>query len=131
MKQVYDSANSVAKAVNNDGHVNGRFLRTCHEMNVKLVAAASYSETRFGSRQFVLRSVLKVLAPIKFMCISHEFETLADGKVDAARKIIDITPPSSDGSFRQNALVEELIDPIMEALHIAKQTSLCSVAWFL
>jgi hypothetical protein len=77
----------------------------------------SHVETRFGSYHFVLRSVLKVIAPLKALCTSDQFEQLSSSSAPA-RKLIDIVTPSNEGSFRQHApFVEKLIDPIMEELH--------------
>ena len=74
-------------------------------------------DTRFGSYHFVLRSVLKVIAPLKTLCTSDEFEQLASSCAPA-RKLIDVVTPSNEGSFRQQApFVEKLMDPIMEELH--------------
>jgi hypothetical protein len=77
----------------------------------------SHVETRFGSYHFVLRSVLKVIAPLKALCTSDQFEHLARNSAPA-RKLIDVITPSHKGSFRQGArLVEQLVDPVMEELH--------------
>jgi hAT family C-terminal dimerisation region len=117
VKEVYDSAISISKAVNNTERINDQYIRACQDLNVKPTVLQSHVETRFGSYHFVLRSILDVIAPLKSMCNSDEFEALAK-TCSPARKLIDIVTPSKEKSFRQHApFVIELIDPIMEALH--------------
>jgi hypothetical protein len=80
----------------------------------------SDSESRGDTIWFQpLRSALgaEVIAPLKALCTSDEFEQLARNSAPE-RKLIDVITPSNEGSFRQSArLVEQLVDPVMEELH--------------
>jgi hypothetical protein len=49
---------------------------------------ATFCETRFGSNHLVLRSVLKVICPLRTMCAMDELEELAR-KNSAARRVLD------------------------------------------
>jgi hypothetical protein len=117
VKDVYEGAITVSKSINNSERVNDLYIRACREQDMAPTVIQSHVETRFGSYHFVLRSVLKVIAPLKALCTSDQFEKLASSCA-TARKIIDVVTPSIKGSFRQQApFVVKLIDPIMEEIH--------------
>jgi hAT family C-terminal dimerisation region len=114
---VYTNAVMLSKALNNNERIHDCYRRACIAQNVTPVSIDKHCETRFGSYHFVLRSVVKVISPLKHMCASDEFEELAK-VVDAAKSVMNTVTPSGDTSFRHYApIVEELMCPIMEEMH--------------
>jgi hypothetical protein len=102
VKDVYDSAITVSKAINNNERINDMYICACKEQDVAPTVIQSHVETRFGSYHFVLRSVLKGIATLKSLCTCDPFEQLARSSAPA-RTLIDVVTPSNEGSFRQNA----------------------------
>jgi hypothetical protein len=68
VKDVYESAITISKAINNNERINDSYILACREQDVVPTVIQSHVETRFGSHHFVLRSVLKVIAPLKALC---------------------------------------------------------------
>ncbi|NJR43237.1 MAG: hypothetical protein HC767_11850 [Akkermansiaceae bacterium] len=80
---------------------------------------AAHCETRFGSKQLVLRSLRKAKEALCRMCASPDFEDcckLANGK--AATEMRDDIMSFGEGTFWELAeVLEALMSPIMDAVH--------------
>jgi hypothetical protein len=101
----------------NKERIHDCYRRACIAQNVTSVSIDKHCEARFGSYHLVLRSVMKVMSPLKHMCASDEFEELAKN-VEAAKSVMNIVTPSDDTSFRHYApIVEELMSPIVEEMY--------------
>lgn len=116
VSEVYADAIEISKALRNET-VFSHYMDACNAENCKPLSVFTHSETRFGSQHLVLRSVMKVLAPVRKMCGYESFEDLAKDS-QFAQKLIDIIRPHSEKSFRSRApIVEELMAPIMDEIH--------------
>jgi hypothetical protein len=80
---------------------------------------ASHSETRFGSRHIVLRTVMRALQPLKEMVATAAFDRLLRGSNSAnAKKLHAVVTSIEDNSLP--ALGQRLLslgDSIMDAIH--------------
>jgi hypothetical protein len=79
----------------------------------------AHYETRFGSKQLVIRSLMKAKDALISICVTKELRDFSKTPSGAsAREMITSVMDMGDGTFWEMAQVlEDLFSPVMDAMH--------------